>query len=194
MKQIIRGVLGLPNRFYNWCLLTKNRVKRGKKLKIKGRLCCVSNSKDGIVIGDQVKINSGLKCNPIGGSIRTVLFAKGSGKIRIGSRTGISNACLFACESITVGEDVLIGGDVRIYDNDFHWIEAEKRIHTLGGLTAPVVIEDRAFIGAGSFILKGVTIGKESVIGAGSVVTRSVPAGEIWAGNPARFIRKVTEG
>lgn len=57
--------------------------------------------------------------------------------------------------------------------------------------SAPVIIEDNAFIGARSIILKGVTIGANSIIGAGSVVTKSIPANEIWAGNPAKFIRKI---
>ena len=57
--------------------------------------------------------------------------------------------------------------------------------------SAPVLIKEGAFIGAHSIILKGVTIGKHSIIGAGSVVTKSIPDGEIWAGNPARFIRKI---
>ena len=55
------------------------------------------------------------------------------------------------------------------------------------------MIKDHAFIGAHSLILKGVTIGKYSVVGAGSVVTKSIPDGEIWAGNPAHFIRKLSE-
>lgn len=46
-------------------------------------------------------------------------------------------------------------------------------------------------IGACSIVLKGVTIGKNSVVGAGSVVTKSIPDNEVWAGNPAKFIRKV---
>ena len=46
------------------------------------------------------------------------------------------------------------------------------------------------FIGSNVTILKGVTIGDEAVVGAGSIVTKDIPAGEIWAGNPARFIRK----
>ena len=193
MKQFIRYILSLPTRGYNWFLLKKNHVNCGKNLCIQGRLWCVSNSKDGIRLGENVKINSCFKSNPIGGSSRTVLFAKGNGKIRIGNRVGISNACFFACDCITVGDDVFIGGDVRIYDSDFHWLDAKRRTRETGGESRPITIKDRAFIGAGSFILKGITIGEESIIGAGSVVTKSVPDGEIWAGNPAKFIRKVTE-
>jgi acetyltransferase-like isoleucine patch superfamily enzyme len=58
-------------------------------------------------------------------------------------------------------------------------------------VTKPVVIRDGAFIGAHTIVLKGVTIGERSVVGAGSVVTKDIPDGEIWAGNPARFIRKL---
>ena len=53
------------------------------------------------------------------------------------------------------------------------------------------VIGDDASIGSGSVILCGITIGASAVIGAGAVVTKSVPAGEIWVGNPARFLRRV---
>lgn len=53
------------------------------------------------------------------------------------------------------------------------------------------IIKKGASIGANSTILPGVTIGENAMIGAGSVVTKSVPAGEVWFGNPAKFIRKV---
>ena len=52
-------------------------------------------------------------------------------------------------------------------------------------------IKEGAFIGTRCLILKGVTIGKGAVVGAGSVVTKDIPDGEIWAGNPAKFIRNV---
>ncbi len=56
---------------------------------------------------------------------------------------------------------------------------------------APIKIDEDVFIGAGWIVVRGVTIGKGSVIGAGSVVTKMVPAGQVWAGNPARYIRDV---
>ena len=56
---------------------------------------------------------------------------------------------------------------------------------------APVVIGDDVFVGAKCIILKGVTIGKGAIIGAGSVVTKNIPARQIWAGNPAKFIREI---
>ena len=54
----------------------------------------------------------------------------------------------------------------------------------------PVEIEDQVWIGGGSVLLPGVTIGKGSVIGAGSVVTHSIPAGCVAVGNPCRVIRR----
>lgn len=193
VKNILYAIKNLPNSIYNFVVLKYRHVKYGKNFKINGRVYCVANSDDGIVIGDNVRINSSLDSNPIGGDTKTILFAKGNGKILIGDDCGISNATLFACESITLGKQILVGGGTKIYDTDFHWVDFEKRIYESGGETRPVTIKDGSFIGANCIILKGVTIGEKSIIGAGSIVTKSVPDGEIWAGNPARFIRRITE-
>ena len=176
---------------YNKIILTYRHVSYGKNLKINGRILCVSNSKDGITIGDDVSINSSRSSNPIGGDTKTILFAKDLGKIRIGNNCGLSNVTIFATESVTIGDNVLLGGNSKIYDTDFHWIDLNKRLSEKGGASKPIEIKNGAFVGAHSIILKGVTIGVGSVVGAGSVVTKSVPDGEIWAGNPARFIRKI---
>jgi len=88
----------------------------------------------------------------------------------------------------------MIGANAKIFDHDFHPVATElRRLPNDSDYTAtkPVVLEDDAFIGAESLILKGVTIGKGSIVAAGAVVTKSVPPGEIWGGNPARFLRKV---
>lgn len=191
VKQLLYMIRELPNSIYNTILLKYRHVKHGTNFKIRGRIHCVSNSSDGIVIGNDVSINSSLGSNPIGGDTRTILFAKDNGKIQIGDGCGISNATLFACESITLGKQILVGGGTKIYDTDFHWLDFEKRMSEPGGTTSPVTIKDGAFIGAHCIILKGVTIGERSIVGAGSVVTKSIPDGEIWAGNPAKYIRRI---
>lgn len=82
-----------------------------------------------------------------------------------------------------------------MYDTDFHSLDYTlRRSHTLdmkGKKMAKVTVEHDVFIGAGCIILKGVTIGACSIIGAGSVVTKDIPANQIWAGNPAKFIRNL---
>lgn len=83
----------------------------------------------------------------------------------------------------------MIGG-VKIYDNDFHWIDFEK-INYEGGESKHIYISDGVFIVAYNIICKGVVIGEKEIIGAGSVVTKSVLDGEIWVGNRAKFIEKI---
>lgn len=191
IKSTIRKIISIPNSIYNKLILCYQHVYHGKNLKINGRIYCVSNTLDGIIIGNDVTINSNYKSNPIGGDARTTLFANGNGKIRIGDGCGISNATMVAYESIILGSKVFLGGRVKVYDTDFHWLNFERRMSESGAKAEPVIIKDGAFIGAHSIILKGVTIGKQAVVGAGSVVTKDIPNMEIWAGNPARFIRKI---
>ena len=56
--------------------------------------------------------------------------------------------------------------------------------------TGSIVLKEGCFIGCGSIICNPVTIGNNAIVGAGSVVTKSIPPYEIWAGNPAHFIKK----
>lgn len=147
-----------------------------------------------ISIGPGTRMNSGARRNPIGGDTRLLLVCRG-GEIVIGAECGLSNCALVSDTRIEIGPRVLVGGGVKIYDTDFHNIDPERRREEGAGehhgLSRPVSIGQGAFIGAHSIILKGVTIGDNSVIGAGSVVGRDVPPDEIWAGNPARFIRSI---
>jgi acetyltransferase-like isoleucine patch superfamily enzyme len=112
--------------------------------------------------------------------------------ITIGNNVGISNTVIYCVESITIDDNVLIGAGVKIYDTDHHEINSNDRVNKNGNIkVSPILIKKNAFIGAGSMILKGVTIGENSVVGAMSVVTKDIPDNEVWAGNPAVFIRSL---
>jgi acetyltransferase-like isoleucine patch superfamily enzyme len=121
-------------------------------------------------------------------------FISGGGKIAIGENVGISNSSL-CCgnRSITIGNDVLIGGSCKLYATDFHQLSIlDRKENNIANIkSGDIVISEGAFIGASCIILKGVHIGKNAVIGAGSVVTNNVPDNELWAGNPARFVKKL---
>ena len=165
--------------------------KAGKSLVTNGLIRVRNRGK--LTIGNHVRINSGVMANPIGGSPCTILTVQPGAKLEIGDGAGLSNCAIFASESISIGRDVLIGAGAKIYDTDFHPVSFEARKAGAAPKHSPIVIEDGAFIGAQSIILKGVRIGQRSVIGAGSVVTKAVPGGEVWAGNPAKFIRRVDD-
>ncbi len=146
-----------------------------------------------INLGKNVLLSSGRKSNPLGGETKiSIIVAKGA-KLVIGNNCGISNSVIFCTNSIIIEDNVLIGNGCKIYDTDFHPIHPIDRIQNKKPISKPIFIKKGAFIGAHSIILKGVTIGENAVIGAGSVVTKNIPDNEIWAGNPAKFIRKIYE-
>lgn len=190
-KKILFVICSSFNNLYNFFTLKRKKVKYGKNLIINGKISIYGNSE--VEIGNNVVINSCESSNPIGGPNKTILNARNGGAIHIGDNCGISNSALVSFAGITIGNNSLLGGGCCIYDTDFHSLKSENRdlVSQDDVKKMPVAIGNNVFIGAHTIILKGVTIGDESVIGAGSVVTKSIPPREIWAGNPARFIRKV---
>lgn len=193
IKEILYQGFGLYT-LYNMIALKIRPTQIGSKLIIRGIIKRVGSGK--VYIGSNVTINSCLSANPIGGEGQTILYAMPPGSIEIGNNVGISNTAIVALDRITIEDDVMIGGNCKIYDHDFHSLDyATRMLPGMVGVTPKNVhIKKGAFIGAHSIILKGVTIGQYSIIGAGSVVTKDVPDNEIWAGNPAKFIRKIKQG
>ena len=122
-------------------------------------------------------------------------------KAQIGENCNICNHCLIE-NDVKIGNNVTIKSGVQIWDG----IKLEDNVFIGANVSftndkyprskeyvpiIPTTIKQGASIGAGSTILCGITIGENAMIGAGSVVTKDVPAGELWLGNPAKFVRKI---
>lgn len=163
----------------------------GRGLRVRGPIRLHCHRTGSIRIGDRCRIQSGFAGNAVGGGGRMAFWVGRDGRLTIGDDAGLSNSTIVCLREVTIGDRVFLGGDSKVYDTDFHSLDADERERAgnPGARTAPVVIGARAFVGGHSILLKGVAIGEGAIVGAGSVVRGRVPAGQLWAGNPAAPVR-----
>jgi len=139
------------------------------------------------------------------------ILEKSNAVIQIGDNVYIGASNIYCSSNIVIGNNVLISWGVKIYDHNSHSLSPEDRIYDirLAGInirkgvsltlnknwnnvvTEPIYIKDNVWIGMDATILKGVTIGENSIIAAGSVVTKDVEPNTIVGGNPAKIIKKL---
>lgn len=168
----------------------------------------IVNTKKYLAILNDTKTTDGEKSNILAKMFGTIgkhssvghNFTCQCGKhIFIGEKTIINMNCTMMDENhIHIGNRVLIAPNVQFYTAT-HPVNVEERFiedwdETSGELffrtkALPITVEDNIWIGGGSIILAGVTIGKNSIIGAGSVVTKSIPENCVAVGNPCKVIR-----
>lgn len=149
---------------------------------------------DDVVLGKDVQIHAFVNlygCR-IGDGTRLGTFVEVQKGASIGRRCKISSHS-FICEGVEIADHVFVGHGV-MFTNTL----IPRAVNREGDLQTEADwelvrtrIEEGVSIGSAAVILCGVTIGQGAVIGAGAVVTKNVPAGEVWVGNPARFLRKV---
>ena len=123
-------------------------------------------------------------------------------KARIGENCNICSHCfvendVIVGNRVTVKSGVQLWDGLRIEDNVFigpnvtftndHYPRSKNE----NWILEKTIVKRGASIGAGSTILCGIEIGENAMVGAGSVVTKDVPDGELWMGNPARFVKKI---
>lgn len=166
-------------------------VKLGKKLKFKGLPVIIN--KGILSIGDNVTIKSSFLSNLIGIYQRTIICTRTKDStIKIGNNVGMSGVTIYAREKIEIGDNTLIGANVKIIDNDFHPLDVGDR--TKDDKTKikakPVVIGKNCFIGCNAIILKGTILGEGCIVGAGAVVSGKFESNSVIIGNPAKMIRK----
>jgi acetyltransferase-like isoleucine patch superfamily enzyme len=178
-------------KYFNYLYLRYMGCIVEKDIDIRG-LVYIKN-KGSISIGSSFICNSGLIKNPIGGDTIARFVVRPGGSISIGNNVGISNSTIVSSSGVIINDNVLIGGGCRIWDTNFHSLDSAERKNKkeIRIKSKKIILKESCFIGAGSIILPGVTIGQKSIIGAGSVVRDNVPDNEIWVGNPAIKLRDV---
>jgi maltose O-acetyltransferase len=132
-----------------------------------------------IRLGDEVRVWSKI--------IKAKIYTGPKGKLEVGKNSRINGAHIDAQLSIKIGANVRIAPYTIIIDSDFH----DVRDHFSDGVAKPIVIEDNVWLATRSTILKGVTIGENSVVATGAIVTKDVPKNSIVAGIPAKIIKTI---
>jgi acetyltransferase-like isoleucine patch superfamily enzyme len=112
------------------------------------------------------------------------------GELSIGAKSVLGQECtVSAFQHISIGRECIIADRVMMIDFDHGMVEAERPIREQGIYKRDVHIGHNAWIGYGACILRGVTVGDNSVIGTSSVVTCDFPDNSVVGGIPARLIR-----
>lgn len=200
----IRDALQVPQRIFNEvrrlfaypyirCAFAYHGISWGKGWRILGMPIIQRHQSSNIVLGDGLSLRSWPRTNPLVPHHPVVFATRRAGAvIRVGEDCGFSGTTFVADERIELGNRVQVGSNVSVVDTDFHPLTPEGRARDFNaGDAAPIVIEDKVFVGMDSLILKGVTIGEGSVVGAGSVVSRDVPPRTVVAGNPAKVVQDI---
>lgn len=140
--------------------------------------------KSSITLGNNCRLRSESTSNLIGINHKCIISTLTSDAIiKIGNNCGMSGVSIGAAKEIIIGDNVLIGANCIITDNDWHSVRHNSK-------PATVIIHDNAWIGVNSVILKGVEIGENSIIGANSLVVKSIPPNVVAGGNPCKILKK----
>ena len=169
-------------------------ISFGKDLIVQGNLYLKKGINSKGAIGDNCFFKSGRGLNPLSRNIKTSIQIEDGASLTIGNNCGFSSVCLWAHQSIVIGNHVNIGADSILLDSDAHSLSYVDRrnveLDFKNKANKPIVIGDDVLIGTRCIILKGVHIGARSIIGSGSIVVNDIPEDCIAAGNPARVIRR----
>ncbi len=159
-------------------------IKIGKHTTFIGRTIFYKESQSEIIIGNNCIFNSSSFFNFRGMNHCCILQTGAeNAEINIGDNCGFSGVSIISKYKVTIGNHVNIGANSAIGDCDDHPDLYKTK-------PAPVSIKDNVWIGMNVIILKGVTIGENTVIGAGSIVTKDIPANVVAAGNPCKVIKQ----
>ncbi|HEU4656984.1 MAG TPA: acyltransferase [Capillimicrobium sp.] len=112
------------------------------------------------------------------------------GEVRIGAKTVLGQECTISSfQHVSIGRECIVADRVMLIDFDHGVVEVERPIREQGIYKRDVRVGNNVWIGYGACILRGVTVGDNTIIGTSSVVTRDVEDNAVVAGVPAKLIR-----
>ena len=174
-------------------LMKLQKINYGQNCAFYGMPVIICTKDSSMTLGDGVVCVSSFMSNLVGLYQRSIIFARAGAKVVLEDDVRMSGITIYSREFIRIGKHTSIGGNVKIFDHDFHPIDPMERLeHPNSGMkTRPVDIGENVFIGTNVIILKGTKIGNNCVVGAGAVVAGQFEDNCVIAGNPARVIRKL---
>lgn len=161
-------------------------IALGKGVVFRGNTYFTRATLGDISIGSNCTFNSASKSNLIGINRPCIITANPNSKIIIGNNCGFSGVVIGCFSKIEIEDNVRVGANVTITDGDWHLNDYRS------SKPRPILIKNNVWLGVNVTVLKGVTIGENSVIGANSVVTKDVPSNVIAAGNPCEIIKSIS--
>jgi acetyltransferase-like isoleucine patch superfamily enzyme len=178
--------------FVSIAILKGKNIKFGSKIRFIGIPYFQRSPNTKIEIGNNCVFRSDKTSNLIGIKGRCIISTFGStSSIYIGNNCGFSGTVIGAKTMIYVGNNVLCGANTVITDFDWHPVDPIMRHTTIGVKSAPIFIMENVWLGLNVVVLKGVTIGENSIIGPNSVVVKDIPANVVAAGNPCKVIKSI---
>lgn len=158
-----------------WYRLRYPRLTIGSGVMFIGRLRLRQGTE--LVLGDRARI-------------RGRVIINGGGRVEVGADTLLNGCWIVAGEAVVIGERCLVS-DCGISDSDFHNVRPDLRhVPPLPATRAPIRVGTNVWLGAHALVLKGTTVGADSVVAAGAVVRGEVPHAVIVAGNPAAIVHR----
>ena len=125
-----------------------------------------------------------------GCTVKSGVIIKEAYNIQLGHNVSIQYNCFISgYGGLTIGNDVSIGNDTKIFTSEHPYDGEIFKKSTLR--KCPVEIGNNVIFGSSVIVLGGVKVGNNVMIGAGSVVTKDVPDNSVFAGNPAKLIKKI---
>ena len=185
LKQLIINILSNIFMKFKFFLF---KIKYPKHSDFFGQTYIYKAKNSTIILGSNLTFRSYPNSNLIGINRNcSISTLHKNARVEIGNGCGFSGTVIGAFTSIILKDNVRCGANTLITDSDWHLDDPRS------GISKPVVIHENVWLGVNVTVLKGVTIGENSIIGAGSVVTKDIPANVIAGGNPCVILKEINK-